>query len=93
MESRKKNKRIERIQVVRNTYFDEYGKPSEPTFYVRFKRGWRWRWVKHTECGWGDIDTVRTQFKSEEAAADFIEKVLVPGKTYDGWEETITLEL
>lgn len=81
---------IAQIQVVKHVYYNEYGKPADkPTYYIRFKRKWRWRWVKHTECGWGDCYSTRTGFKTEEDAVQFISDVLVPGRPYDTDEETV----
>lgn len=85
---------MKEYQIIKNQYIDEYGVGNTPYYNIRYKvpflfKWWRWKFVKHMNCGWGDCDYNVTNFKSLEEAQSFADKFVCGGEAYDGIKKEI----
>lgn len=81
-------------QIIKNQYIDGCGNCHTPYFTIRYKvpflfRWWRWKFVKHMDCGWGDCYYKVTNFKTLEDAQSFANKFICGGGVYDGTKTEI----
>lgn len=81
--------------IVKEEYRDSHGKLSTTAaYYIKYRSSFLgifpiWKWVKHTECGWGDCSKVKTKFESEDDARKFISTILCKGIKIQNYEQTI----
>ena len=73
-------------QIVNQTYYDRYSKPTHSIYNIRYKKRLLfgliefWTYVQHGEADMSGSYKTRTDFGTEQEARDFINNVLCKDK-------------
>ena len=86
-------------QIEKQTWYDEYGVSKDINYKIYyFVNKWYWykpikKYITHRECYTSGCYNVRTNFKTEDEAKQFIKNIACPNKPKNRWVNELTTKL